>query len=209
MSGWRSVEFGWRSRWHRNENKSRCVASRAGNEPRRCSETQPPLSQKDPGAWAHSAPNRSPIWTHLFAFFVAVARTNVETFLPSFWVMSIRLIWSAKICDLSDSNSERAAPRHLPTHEPPWPTASHRPCAWPSRCSPCGESHEYLMRQARTHSLHHTFSMIHVINQSSNWELYVRWLSVSVCQIHDCYLQNSVLLFVIPLVLAPCRCIDT
>lgn len=73
---------------------------------------------------------------------------------------------------------------------------------------PMWESHEYLMRQARTHSLHHTFSLIHVINQSSNWELYVRWLSVSVCQIHDCYLQNSVLLFVIPLVLAPCRCID-
>lgn len=77
----------------------------------------------------------------------------------------------------------------------------------PSRCSPCGESHEYLMRQARTHSLHHTFSLIHVINQSSNWELYVRWLSVSVCQIHDYYLLNSVLLFVIPLVLAPERCL--
>lgn len=92
---------------------------RAGNEPRRCSETQPPLSQREPEAWAHSAPNHSPIWTHLFAFFVAVAKTNVKTFLPSFWVMSIRLIWSAKICDLSDSNSEWAAPRHLPTHEPP------------------------------------------------------------------------------------------
>lgn len=91
----------------------------------------------------------------------------------------------------------------------PVPTGSHMSCAWPSRCSPCGESHEYLMCQTRTHSLHHTFSLIHVINQSSYWELYVRWLSISVCQIHDYYLQNSVLLFVhvFPLVLAPKRCL--
>lgn len=103
------------------------------------------------------------IYSH---FFVAVAKTNVKTFLPSFWVMSIRLIWSAKICDLSDRNSEWAAPRHLPTSEPP---CAHMLCAWHSGCSPYGESHEYLMCQIRTHALHHTFSLTHVINQSSNW----------------------------------------
>lgn len=168
MSGWRSVEFGWRRHWwHRNENKSRCAASRAGgggDEPRCCSETQPPLSQREPGAWAHSAPSHLNSFIRIFC--CCVAKTNVKTFLPSFWVMSIRLIWSAKICDLSDSNSEWAAPRHLPTSEPP---CAHMLCAWPSGCSPYGESHEYLMCQIRTHALHHTFSLTHVINQSSNW----------------------------------------
>lgn len=211
MSGWRSVEFGWRSRWHRNENKSRCVASRAGNEPRRCSETQPPLSQREPEAWAHSAPNRSPIWTHLFAFFVAVAKTNVKTFLPSFWVMSIRLIWSAKICDLSDSNSEWAAPRHLPTHEPP---CAHRQphvlCVAQQMLPMWGIT--WISYVPNSYALTSSHFFIDSRYQSVilfYWELYVRWLSISVCQIHDYYLQNSVLLFVrvFPLVLAPKRCL--
>jgi len=81
-----------------------------------------------------------------FAALLANAKMNVETFPPSFWVMSIRLIWSAKICDLSDSNSGWASPGHS-SHRPPkicnlyswWPNPDHG-------------AYEYLMR-------HHTYAI--------------------------------------------------
>jgi len=121
------------------------------------SKTEPPLNQnRARGVFV----GVELIYSH---FFLANAKMNVETFPPSFWVMSIRLIWSAKICDLSDSNSGWAAPGHS-SHRPKaailhihWMAISiSRPrCVWISNVA-----HTYYIRNP----LHHlaTSSISHL-----------------------------------------------